>query len=111
MAAGRHNITVEQGASFRLACAWTAAGVPVDLDGCTARAAVRTRPGGPLLLDLAPTIDADSIVIDVPAAQTAAASWTSPAVWGLDVIHPGGAVTRLLAGAATLNPDPVTGNE
>lgn len=62
MAAGVHNIALEQGSTFRLHLTWGTRGtdaqgnpiieVPYDLTGCTARMQIRNRAGGTLLLEL-----------------------------------------------------------
>jgi len=112
MAAGQHDITIEQGATFQLNLVWTYDGDPIDLTGYTARMQVRrthksdsallsftTENGAITLGGVAGTIaiqGAATLTDDVPA---------KPCVYDLEMVSAGGIVTRLIEGAATVTPE------
>lgn len=112
MAAARHRLKCEQGATFRLVGTYRGSdGEPVDLTGCTARMQVRRRAGAePVLLDLssgdgitlggiagtvAIVIDADTTA-DLPDGRFA---------YDLEIESDGGEVTRLLEGDFVVDPE------
>jgi len=126
MAAGIHDITIEQGASWRLVLNWKGDdGYVVPLNGWQARMQVReTYASKTPLLDLTTengriTLDAANgvIAIEIPAAETAAvpinhtkATWVDgkqaqQLVYDLEMIAPSGQVTRLLQGAVLFTPE------
>lgn len=121
MTAGSHDITIEQGATFRLSLIWReptvneVAGDPIDLTGYTARMQVRrkhtsdttilslTSAAGDITLGGA----AGTIVVVATAAATAAIDTdnkTLSAVYDLELIN-GSTVTRLLEGSVTITPE------
>lgn len=113
MAAGQHDITIEQGATFSMTVTWKTGtpAVPVDITGYTARMQVRrkhtstatelslTSGAGITLGGVLGTID-----IVATAAQTAAMD-AVPCVYDLELVSGAGAVTRLLEGEANVTPE------
>ena len=117
MTAGRVDLVCEQGASFTRKLTWLAGEQPVDLTGWQARMQVRSDYGADTtVLELT---DANgrialggaegTITLALTAAETAAlAVETGPGprrlpprvahVYDLELIAPGGAVTRLIQG-------------
>ncbi len=113
MAAGSHDILIEQGATFRLRLIWKdSAEVPIDLTGYTARMQVRrkhsaadpalisftTENGGITLGGAAGTIVVEGLATltdDLPA---------KPCVYDLELVN-GTVVTRLIEGAVTITPE------
>lgn len=111
-------LKIYQGATFFESWAWSTAPdessayTPVDLTGCTARMQIRakieattplltltTENGGISLGGTAGTIE---LLID--ADDTAALTWTS-GVYDLEIVFPGGQVTRLTYGSVTVSPE------
>lgn len=97
LAAGTHNLVIEQGATFVqtytvLDAGWT-------WDGWTARAQIRSAPAdkGDLLLDLTPylTVDGPAVRLAIPATVTE--TLTRNGVWDLEMSM-GGTVVRILQG-------------
>jgi len=111
----RHNITLEQGATWRLEVRWEdESGSPVDLVGWTARMQVREEhssqsalvslaspPGEGILID-GPS---GTVSIEIPASVTASLPAPLEAVYDLEVEGPGGEVERLLHGCADVEPE------
>lgn len=110
MAAGVYDITVEQGATFRLEATWKdSTGNPVNLTGYSARMQIRetyesediilafTSTGGSIALGGA----LGTIVVTGAATDTAKIPMT-PAVYDLELEASNGVVTRLLQGKATI---------
>lgn len=113
MPAGNYDITIEQGATFSLVFTWRdSAGSLVNVTGYSARMQVRKSPSSPtVLLDLSTTGGGitlggtnGTITLSASAATTAALS-PSPAVYDLEMVSPGGVVTRLLAGKVNILPE------
>jgi hypothetical protein len=112
MAAGTYNITIEQGATFRLSITWKADGVAVDITGYTARMQVRHRYSSTDTL-LSLTSAAGDIVLGgsagtivVTASATATAAITERAAfYDLELVSGSGVVTRLLQGAVSITPE------
>lgn len=115
MAAGQHDITIEQGATFKLDVTWRTGEHPahlVNLTGYTARMQVRrthkstdvllnftTENGAITLGGAAGTIQIRGLATltdDVPA---------KPCVYDLELVSAGGEVTRLLEGSVTVTPE------
>jgi len=111
MPAGKHNIYIEQGATWSLPLRWQDADeVPIDLTGFTARMHIRkkvtdpayeieltTEDGGITLGGVDGTINlfigaADTSLIDIKTGA-----------YDLELVSPGGVVTRLLEGAVTVS--------
>lgn len=113
MAAGIHNITIEQGATFRLIIQWLGSdSLPVDLTGYTARMQVRPFAESD---DILLTVDSEStggitfesdaqILIEVDAAVTAALTDYFGS-YDLELESASGVVTRLIQGSVTISPE------
>ena len=86
--------------------------IPVDLTGCTARMQVRSEVTSPVVLVELTTENgrillggADGTVdLLISAADTAAFAWEA-GVWDLEIVHPGGQVTRLAEGSLSVSPE------
>ncbi|CAB4130887.1 hypothetical protein UFOVP121_42 [uncultured Caudovirales phage] len=113
MPAAIYDITIEQGATFTLSLVWKdSAGTPIDLTGWQARMQVRpayhsdvvflslSSPSGGITLGGT----AGTIEVVGSAAATAAIDGRK-AVYDIELVAPGGAVTRLLQGAAVISPE------
>ena len=105
--------TIYQGATFRKRLTWSApGGTPIDLTGCTARMQVRSDVESPTAL-LSLTTENDGIALGgalgtielyVSDEDTAAITWDG-GVWDLEIVHPGGEVTRLAQGSVSVSPE------
>lgn len=111
--AGKLDITIEQGADWKLELVWETGSpsVPRDLTGYTARFQVATRHSAesPLVerteaAGIALGGAAGTIVITLTETQTAALP-ALKAVWDLILVSPSGEDTRLLEGKATITPE------
>jgi len=114
MAAGRHNFTIEQGATFdELITYKDAAGNPVDLTGYTARMQIREK-----ITDATPVHSMDTttggitmggtagtIQLFISDADTAAMNMPKGGVYDLEIVSPTGKVTRLLEGKVIFSPE------
>lgn len=111
MTAGLYDITIEAGATFRLAITWKDdAGVPINLTGYSARMQVReTYEATDTILSL--TSGAGDIVLGGSAgtvivtvqATTTQKLFHSYAVYDLELEASNGVVTRLLQGNAIIS--------
>ena len=108
-----HNITIEQGATYRLSAVWKdAGGTPINLTGYTARMMVRRKYSDPAPL-LTFTTENGAIVLGGALGTvevTGLATLTDdlpvkPCVWDIELISPTGFVKRLLEGSATVTPE------
>lgn len=109
-----YNITVYQGATFRLPITWKTGETPtaVNLTGYTARMQIRSTVTSPTdLLELTTENGgialggaAGTIEILIEAADTAGQAWRT-GVYDLELIAGSGDVRRLLEGTATLVPE------
>lgn len=115
--AGQYDITIEQGATWRLELTWQdSEGAPIDLTAYTARMQVReayvssgtwlsltSASGGGITLGGA----AGTVVITATAEQTAAipVRGNVQAVWDLELAQSGEPVVRLLSGIAYITPE------
>ena len=118
MAAGKLNLKIEQGATFRQPLQWSAGtpAVPVDLTGYTARMQVRSELTSPaVLLELTTEngrigitdATAGKLELRLTATETAALAFES-GVYDLELVAPDApdnTVTRLLAGSVTVLPE------
>ena len=109
----KQDITVYQGQTFVQPLVWKDnAQTPINLTGFTARLQIRrnvrspdvlhsmtTENGGITLGDLFGTIE-----LTIPAATSSLFAFRS-AVYDLELIAPGGAVTRLMEGEVTVSPE------
>ena len=111
-------LTIYQGATFRKRLTWrTPSKAPIDLTGCTARMQVREDYESPLPL-LEMTTENGGITIDpvemgvlhlyISDADTAACLWGG-GVYDVEVVHPGGDVTRLVQGSVSVSPEVTRG--
>ncbi len=113
MPAASYDITIEQGATFTLSLIWRDnLGAPINISGYTARMQVRhTHKSDVKLLDF--TTENGAITLGGAAGTivvTGLATLTDdvparPAVYDLELVSPGGVVTRLLEGYATVTPE------
>lgn len=114
--AAKHNIVIEQGATFPLYVTYNDPdGAPVDLAGGRVRFQVRQSPEAASTLlsfdssslttgQTIVALDASGVIsIKLSAAFTAALTFTL-AEWDLTVTTAGGEVTRLLEGKASVSP-------
>jgi hypothetical protein len=115
MAAATHDITIEQGATWRLALTWMQPdGVTAyDLTGCTARMQVRSAHGTDILIDLDSLVGADGQIVLGGASGGLSISIAPAATERLNVRKakydlvlqlPTGDVDRLLEGKVTISP-------
>ena len=110
----KRKLTVIKGAKFDPGWTWMAAGVPVDLTGCTARMQVRpeiessdvlleltTENGGIVLGGTTGTVD-----LWVGATETTDFTWES-GVWSLVIQYAAGPdyVDRLIEGSISVSPE------
>lgn len=115
MTAGLYDITIEAGATFRLAITWKDdAGVAINLTGYSARMQVRETyeatdtATDPILSltsgagDIVLGGSAGTVVVTVPAATTQKL-FHSYAVYDLELEASNGVVTRLLQGNAIIS--------
>lgn len=112
MTATLYDITIEQGATFRLSLAWKdSTGVPVNLTGYSARMQVRRSHGdGVAQLDLSTgngsiTLGGAGGTIEVVASASATDAMTARSgVYDLELESAAGVVTRLMEGKVTVMP-------
>lgn len=104
---GRHDLAFYQGGRFREGYSYSVDGVRQDLGNFEVHAQIRTRPGGPIVLDLRPYIDLDLvdgiIYLTVPSDVTRA--MTRGGVWDMFLVDendPIGTQNPLLAGKVSL---------
>ncbi|SOE35305.1 hypothetical protein [Delftia acidovorans] len=106
-------LQIYQGATFRRRLRWLNPDkTPIDLTGCTARMQVREEvESTAVLLEL--TTENDRLVLGgtagtvdllVDASTTATITWSS-GVHDLEIVHPGGEVTRLAEGSCCVSPE------
>lgn len=112
MAAVTYDFTIEQGATLREIITWTNAdGTPINITGWTGRLQARADIDSPTkLLDLT-TANGGIIIggsngqltIFMSDTQTSALTWSGSSIYDLELVAPGGDVTRLLKGTITLD--------
>ena len=113
MTAAKHNLTIDQGATFRITLTYKIDSTPVNLTGYAARMQVRERydsettavsltsaPGGGLTLGGS----AGTIAIEITDVQSAAMP-AGRLVYDLELVAPNGDVTRLVEGTMTVTPE------
>ena len=111
---GRYDFTIYQGASFDRTFTWRT-GDPaanVNLTGYTGRMQVRSNTTAPTVALEVSTANgrmalggaAGSIAVTVTATDTAALA-AGYFVYDMELVSPGGAVTRLLEGRITVSPE------
>lgn len=113
MAAAKHDIVIEQGATFQLNLLWKdSGGNPINLTGYTARMQVRRRVNSDTtLLDLTTenggiTLGGAAGTINVIAAATATDDIAEKTgVYDLELVSGAGIVTRLIEGCVTISPE------
>jgi hypothetical protein len=82
----------------------TAKTQPADLTGATAKAQIRDKPAGAVIVELVCTVELPNVVVmDLDAA----ASSTLPpkGVWDLQMTYASGDIVTILAGSVTVTPD------
>jgi hypothetical protein len=102
---GRFDLKVYQGAKLDKTFTWKdSGGSPIDITGYTARAQIRDRVGGAVILNMTSGTGeivlgdaAGTIQLLVLSAVTAALKPVD-GVWDLELVTAGGEVTRLLEG-------------
>ena len=106
-----YNVTMYQGANFDLNLSWNVAGTPVDLTSYTARMQVRsTFDASSSVLSFTSgsgiTLGgtAGTILVEASAATTAGVP-VGQYVYDLELVSAGSAVTRLVQGNLTLDPE------
>jgi hypothetical protein len=111
MPAGKHDIIIEQGATFRRVITWKdSAGVPINLTGYTAKMQVRERVGSSTVVLECSTANtritlggsAGTITIVAQDEVTVLLTAMPKAVYDLELTSPGGEVTRLLRGSVEI---------
>lgn len=112
MAASKVKLAIEQGATFRKRFTWLTGtpAAPVDLTGFTARSQVRADVDAPAVLVEMNTENGGIVLgagpgtIDlyIAADNTAVFTWES-GVYDLELVAPGGDVTRLVAGPVSVS--------
>lgn len=109
MAAKDLDIKIEQGKNFKLTVTVREYGAVKNLTGFAGRMQIRSAPGGTLQADLTsveitiPTPVNGQVVINIPAATTAAYTWKL-GVYDLEVFNSGtGEVIGVLKGFASLD--------
>jgi hypothetical protein len=114
MPAGKHDIIIEQGATFRRVITWKdSAGVPINLTGWSAKMQVRERVrDGDVVLECSTANGritlggtAGTITIVAQDEVTALLPEMPKAVYDLELISGGGEVTRLLRGQVEIAPE------
>lgn len=111
----RHNIRIEQGATWRLEVGWEdESGSPIDLTGWSARMQVREEHASAAPLVSLTSLPGEGLTIDgpeglvtivIPASVTEAIPAPVEAVYDLEVQGPAGEVERLLFGCADIDPE------
>lgn len=117
MAAGKLDLTLEQGATYRRQLLWrhpsadggTTPGDPYNLTGCTAHMQIRTKVGGDVLVDLNDqdgiTLGGSAGTIEIVVSSSRTMSLTvTKAVYDLYVHFPNSDVVRVLDGKVTIDP-------
>ena len=115
----RRNFVIYQGTTLRDTLRWAVndeARTPVDLTGCTARMQIRPEVNSPIALMSLTTEDGGitlggptgDIDIFMSAENTALIAWED-GVWDLEVVHPGGDVTRVVQGRVMISPEVTRG--
>lgn len=113
MAAGKLNLKIEQGATFRQSLQWKTGepAAPVNLTGYQARMQIRNEVATPTALIDMTTANGRIVITDaaggkldlyLTAVETAALSFES-GVYDLELVAPDNTVTRLLAGSVALS--------
>ena len=109
MAAGRYDITIEQGATFRLPISYKdSTGSVVDLSSSyTSRMMIKESVGGTTIKSLTNgsgmtlAASGNNIVVDISATDTASMDFDN-AVYDLEIVS-GSTVTRVLEGKVKLS--------
>lgn len=111
-------LKIYQGATFSKRLQWSTAspedptvpGTPIDLTGCTARMQIREeKTASAVLLELTTengrlTITPEEGRVDLLLTdeETTEVTWET-GVWDLEIVHPGGEVTRLVEGTVSVS--------
>lgn len=110
----KHNLRIQQGATFNEVHTWRAGSplTPVDLTGCTARAQIRSSVSSAAVLFEFTTENGritlggvnGTVAFDFSDAATSALTWRN-GIYQLEVEFPSGFVRRLMAGTAKVSPE------
>ena len=106
MAAGKYNLLIEQGSTFKkIITLKDNAGVVTNLTGATFKSQIKTRAGGTLIIEF--TMVGDDLVngkfsLNLTALQTTALSFNS-AVYDIEVVYSNLTVERLIEGNVSLS--------
>lgn len=117
MTPGKYDLDLYRGDSY----AWTfrlwqddARTQPADLEGATAAAQLRDKPGGSEVIDLACSVVSsgppgnpvwNTVQVELPAGSWADAPGLGCGVWDLQVTYPGAVVQTVVAGKVTVRQD------
>jgi hypothetical protein len=113
MTAATYDFTIEQGATLAKTLIWNdSTGSPVDLTGYTARMQVRQSVSSTTVLleltsadgEIVITPSTGTIVLNFPAATTAAITWRH-GKYDLELESSTGIVTRLIEGQIDVSPE------
>jgi hypothetical protein len=77
--------------------------IPADLTGVLVAAEIRDKPGGTLILTLAPTITGN--VIDLPLSAAVCRTLPAQGAWDLQLTFPSGHVHTIVAGRVMARAD------
>lgn len=110
MAAGKYNIDIEQGATWRKRFNVDVEGTPYDFTGCIVRMQARAKHTSDDVLVQKTTVDASITTgagyFDVEFTDEESALWDwRKAVYDVEIETPSGDVTRLLEGTITVSPE------
>lgn len=105
------NLIVSQGADneyvFRYSQEINGELAPVDLSNYSARAQIRSKPGGPLYMDITDITLTQSgvIVVRIPAAATEGTEWYArkSGAWDLELVDGQGGVVRFASGGVQIS--------
>lgn len=115
MAAGKYDFTIEQGTTHVQDFIWQSdLGVPINITGYSVRMNVRDNvyaPDPPLFVADATNgrfvVSAGPLgrfTLALTATETAALNWKQ-GVYDIELVSPGGAVTRVLKGTIVIDPE------
>lgn len=108
------NLQIDGGATYPFSVVYkNSSGIAIDLTGYSAKFQARRAPdSSSALIDLSSsnglTITAEEGRIDVVIPASATTGLKGTLVYALDITAPGGAITRLLRGEISIEPDITT---